>query len=84
MPSPWEHEGAFWVGPACCLYRWDLLPCLSTCRRDQSVQAVPRSTDEYKRRIAIETEACTQPGEIGASLRREGPSMDQKLGVSRT
>ena len=31
-----------------------------------------RFTAEYKRRIAIEAEACTQPGEIGALLRREG------------
>ena len=31
-----------------------------------------RFTEEYKRRIAIEAEACTQPGEIGALLRREG------------
>ena len=31
-----------------------------------------RFTAEYKRRIAIEAEACTQPGQIGALLRREG------------
>lgn len=31
-----------------------------------------RFTAEYKRRIAIEAEACTQPGEMGALLRREG------------
>jgi len=31
-----------------------------------------RFTAEYKRRIVIESEACTQPGEIGAVLRREG------------
>jgi transposase len=31
-----------------------------------------RFTAEYKRRIVIEVEACTQPGEIGAVLRREG------------
>ncbi len=31
-----------------------------------------RFTEEYKRRIAIEAEACTQAGEIGALLRREG------------
>ena len=31
-----------------------------------------RFTAEYKRRIAIEAEACTQAGEIGALLRREG------------
>jgi transposase-like protein len=31
-----------------------------------------RFTEEYKRRIAIEAEACTLPGEIGALLRREG------------
>jgi len=31
-----------------------------------------RFTFEYKRRIALEAEGCTQPGEIGALLRREG------------
>jgi transposase-like protein len=31
-----------------------------------------RFTAEYKRRIATEAEGCTQPGEIGALLRREG------------
>ena len=31
-----------------------------------------RFTAEYKRRIAIEAEACTEPGKIGALLRREG------------
>ena len=29
-------------------------------------------TAEYKRRILQEAEACTQPGEVGALLRREG------------
>ena len=29
-------------------------------------------TAEYKRRILQETDACSQPGEIGALLRREG------------
>ncbi len=29
-------------------------------------------TAEYKRRILQEAETCTQPGEIGALLRREG------------
>jgi transposase len=29
-------------------------------------------TADYKRRILQEAEACTQPGEIGALLRREG------------
>ena len=29
-------------------------------------------TAEYKRRILQETEACIQPGEVGALLRREG------------
>jgi transposase-like protein len=29
-------------------------------------------TAEYKRRIVAEAEACTEPGEIGALLRREG------------
>ena len=31
-----------------------------------------RFTLEYKRRIASEAEACSQPGELGALLRREG------------
>ena len=31
-----------------------------------------RFTDQYKRQIALEAEQCTQPGEIGAFLRREG------------
>ena len=31
-----------------------------------------RFTSEYKRRISLEAERCTQPGEIGALLRREG------------
>ena len=31
-----------------------------------------RFTAEYKRRIAIEAETCTEPGKIGALLRREG------------
>jgi transposase len=31
-----------------------------------------RFTAEYKRRIAIEAERCSQPGEVGALLRREG------------
>jgi transposase len=31
-----------------------------------------RFTSEYKRRIAIEVERCSQPGEVGALLRREG------------
>jgi transposase-like protein len=31
-----------------------------------------RFTADYKRRIAIEAERCTEPGEIGALLRREG------------
>jgi len=31
-----------------------------------------RFTSEYKHRIALEAEACTKPGEIGALLRREG------------
>jgi transposase len=31
-----------------------------------------RFTAEYKRRIAIEVERCSQPGEVGALLRREG------------
>ncbi|WP_147867471.1 IS3 family transposase [Stieleria maiorica] len=31
-----------------------------------------RFTAEYKRRIALEAERCTEPGEIGALLRREG------------
>ena len=31
-----------------------------------------RFTAEYKRRIAIEVERCSQPSEVGALLRREG------------
>ncbi len=31
-----------------------------------------RFTAEYKRRILQEADACTQPGEVGALLRREG------------
>jgi transposase len=31
-----------------------------------------RFTAEYKRRIAIEVERCSQPGQVGALLRREG------------
>lgn len=31
-----------------------------------------RFTAEYKRRISLEAERCTQPGQIGALLRREG------------
>ena len=31
-----------------------------------------RFTAEYKRRIALEAESCSEPGEIGALLRREG------------
>ena len=31
-----------------------------------------RFTSEYKRQVALEAERCTQPGEIGALLRREG------------
>jgi transposase len=31
-----------------------------------------RFTAEYKQRIATEAEACSQPGELGSLLRREG------------
>ncbi|QDT03479.1 Transposase [Rubripirellula lacrimiformis] len=31
-----------------------------------------RFTADYKRRIALEAESCSEPGEIGALLRREG------------
>ena len=31
-----------------------------------------RFAAEYKRRIAIEVERCSQPGQVGALLRREG------------
>jgi transposase len=31
-----------------------------------------RFTAEYKRRIALDAQRCTEPGEIGALLRREG------------
>ena len=42
---------------------------------DTEVVAKPRRrqfTAEYKRRIVREADACTQEGEIGALLRREG------------
>lgn len=42
---------------------------------DPEVVEKPRRrqfTAEYKRRIVAEAEACTEPGEIGALLRREG------------
>tara|TARA_R110002167_G_C12642320_1_gene648468 strand:+ start:67 stop:465 length:399 start_codon:yes stop_codon:yes gene_type:complete len=31
-----------------------------------------RFSEEYKRRIALEAQQCSEPGEIGALLRREG------------
>ena len=31
-----------------------------------------RFSDQYKRQIALEAEQCSQPGQIGALLRREG------------
>ncbi|QDT03312.1 Transposase [Rubripirellula lacrimiformis] len=31
-----------------------------------------RFTADYKRRFALEAESCSEPGEIGALLRREG------------
>jgi transposase-like protein len=31
-----------------------------------------RFTADYKRRIALEAESCSEPGEIGSLLRREG------------
>ncbi len=31
-----------------------------------------RFTLEYKHQIAVEAEQCSQPGELGALLRREG------------
>ncbi len=43
--------------------------------KDTEVSAKPRRrtfTAEYRRRIVKEAAACTQPGEIGALLRREG------------
>ncbi len=48
---------------------------------DQKVQKNPevvqkaerrRFTAEYKRRIALEAESCSEPGEIGALLRARG------------
>lgn len=42
---------------------------------DREVVVKPKRrqfTAEYKRRILQEADACTQPGEIGALLRREG------------
>ena len=56
---------------------------LDTRRNGQTVIAIPdpevrpkakhrRFNAEYKKRILDETDACTQPSEIGALLRREG------------
>ena len=42
---------------------------------DPEVEAKPERrqfTAEYKRRILEEADACTEPGQIGALLRREG------------
>ena len=42
---------------------------------DPEVLAKPvrrRFTEEYKKRIVQEADACTEPGQIGALLRREG------------
>jgi transposase len=58
-------------------------PVATSSRNGQAVLNVPnpevvvkaqrrRFTAEYKRRILQEADACTQPGEIGALLRREG------------
>lgn len=44
-------------------------------RPDPEVDARPRRrqfTAEYKRRILVEADACREPGEVGALLRREG------------
>lgn len=44
-------------------------------RPDPEVETKPQRrtfTADYKRRILAEVDACTEPGEIGALLRREG------------
>lgn len=43
--------------------------------KDPEVREKPtrrRFTLEYKRKIALEAEQCTQPGQLGMLLRREG------------
>jgi len=43
--------------------------------QETEVSSKPRRrtfTAEYKRKILMEVAACTQPGEVGALLRREG------------
>ena len=45
--------------------------------KDPTTEVVPKAqrrqySYEYKRRILAEVDACTQPGEVGAILRREG------------
>lgn len=47
----------------------------ATHHADTQVTAQParrRLTAEYKRRILSEAEGCTQPGQLGALMRREG------------
>jgi transposase len=50
-------------------------PAIPAALPDPEVVVKPKRrqfTAEYKRRILQEAEACTQPGEVGALLRREG------------
>lgn len=39
---------------------------------ERLVETVPLFTAEYKRRVLDEADACREPGEVGALLRREG------------
>lgn len=52
----------------------EALSLIETVRSNEvSAKATPRRfSADYKRRILIEADACTKPGEIGALLRREG------------
>ena len=54
---------------------------------DPKVEAKPERRQvsaEYKRRILEEVDACTEPGQIGALLRREGSiRRTSPIGVSR-
>lgn len=48
---------------------------LEAMSKDTEVSSKPRRrrfTADYRRRIVKEAAACTQPGEVGALLRREG------------
>src|ERR1044071_476337 len=51
------------------------VPAAPVAVPDPEVLAKPvrrRFTEEYKRRIVQEADACTEPGQVGALLRREG------------